>query len=241
MEPQNLPVAASQEVRRGDRFVLKHDTYLIENWRRILVLRDEDDYLQAEIRFVEVKDRIATLASKDLLIRTPLNLPDGFYELSADNHLVFHEKCEEERKSPNLRAMGFTENIDKQNIHRLRDWVQYCRSLDPERAGNATILIDERGFHYQRDPRVNHRIPTRADPEYAVVLPIPGEPIFVDAYHLMLALWEATRYDTVVIAYERSPDSITPLFIGRNWSQCTLVMPKPSYIPHSRTYGQYLR
>lgn len=237
METRNLPAVAPSVATRGDYFELAMPQYLIENWKVFLAIQDDSDYFDVEKILIEVKDGVATLAIKNLLLRTPLNIGDGYYALADNNRLVFMEDCAEVRHSPNLRAMGHTENIDRHYIRQLLNWTQHCRSLAAQISETATIIIDERGFSLQCDPRVTFRIPTRADPEYAVVLPFPGDPLFVDAFHLKLALCEATRYDTVVIAYERSPDSITPLFIGRDWSRCALVMPKPTYIPRPRGHG----
>lgn len=237
MEQQTALVPTLPGIRPGDEFALKDEGYRINNWRQILAIADDDDFLKAKIRYVRIFNGVATLAANHILIRSPINLPNGFYELSARNTLVFSEACEEDAKNPLRQQLGFSEEIGREHFHLLMNWVNHIRSMDPRRNGVATIGMDEKGFWYDRVPEESFRIPRLIDPSYAVDLPITKEAIFLDAFHLKLALVELTRYHTVVIGHAWDPDDIAPLFIGRNWSQCCLLAPKPPVNRNPRTHG----
>lgn len=232
-ETSGLPAIT---VQAGDTFALKGQPYEFNVWRKVVGLADSDDLLNAKIRYVRIFQGTATIAAQHVLLRTPINLPDGFYRIVGENHLVFCDTCEEDIKSWNVQKMTASEKIPREHIHRLLLWVSWC--LDLDRTKPMTICIERKGFWLANNPKAPpYRIPS-SRPGHAVDLPIPEDPIFVDAFHLELALLEITRYDTVVIAYEKNPDQLTPLFLGRNWNQCSLVMTKPPYLTHSRLHGQ---
>lgn len=238
METQTSNVPALPGLRPGDAFAIKEQPYLLNNWKQLLAIADEDDYLNARIRYARVFNGVATLAAEQVMIRTPIKLPNGFYELNRENHFVFSEACDDDVRCQISREMRVTENIDRQYIHELLNWVNWCRQIHkPEKGLTATIVVDEKGFWYQPNIDVHYRIPSHANPNVAVDLPITKEPILLNAFHLKLALVQALRYDTVVIGYQWNPDSLAPLFIGRSWAECSLVLPKPPVIKNPRAHG----
>lgn len=226
-------------LQRGDRFVVKDQPYVLNAWRKILGIVQDDDLLNAKIRYVRVFQGTATIAAPHVLIRTGLNVPDGFYQLTIDNCLVFSERCEEDANRPNLKAMTASEPVSREAMHDLLNWVTWVGDIDRQKP--ATIGINRKGLWLADNPKAPpHRIPSSRE-GYALDLPIPeDDPIFVSGFNLELALKEITRYDTVVIAYERNPNDLTPLFIGQKWERCALVMTKPPYLTHSRPHGQQL-
>lgn len=218
-------------------FSIKSPEYLIENWRQHLAITSPNQYSPARVRYIRVFGGIATVGSENLMMRLRLNLPDGHYLMGQGNVVTRERDCDRDVQPVPVQRMIASEEIRREDIHQLMNWVQECRRRDPKGAGAAHIVIDARGFHYERDASFSWRIPSQVNPGAAVVLPVKSEPIMVEGFHLKLALCEATRYDTVVIAHEDSLDAINPLFIGKSWEQCCLIVPKPMYLDHKRTHG----
>lgn len=236
MQTEQSLVLRNSVPRPGQRFPLKQPAYMTNNWRMLLGLIDSEDPYSQKIRYVRVKDKIATLSQKDLLFRTPLQLPDGFYEISSEADLIFVDVCVDAVKSPFTSAAVASENLPREAIHNLLNWTVWRNQQSPD-GKSASLLVDEQGLIDESSPSERFQFRSRSTPGTMVRLPIPGEPISLNAFHLRLALTEATRYDTVVIAYERQLDQITPLLIGSDWSHCAVVMPKPTYLRHTRLNG----
>lgn len=219
-------------------FSLNDHPYLIENWK--LILAQQATKLGSTSALIRVKDEVANLCIRDeLLVRTPLAIPDGFYKLTPHNELV---RCRPADQSwanytdpdimmPDFNRLTVTEAIPKKAIAELKNWVQAMRDSEPTYRGRCTIAIDDLAFLRKSDPSNFFQIQSSTQ-GLAVRLPVlgnPAEPLLVKAAHLQLALIDMLRYDAVNIACENRPGQDNPLFFfgKKSWDACALVMPTP--------------
>ena len=70
-QQQLLPLPAQQQI----------PPYLINNWKRVLAHAEE--YL-AKIRII---NGVATITDGKIILRSPVNLSDGFYQIGQGNQL----------------------------------------------------------------------------------------------------------------------------------------------------------
>jgi hypothetical protein len=240
MQSETALTPGLRRPRPGERFELPQSPYLTENWRMLLGLFDEDDPSKAKIRDVRIFNRIASIWQKDIVIRTPMPAPDGFYSISEDRKLVFLRDCDKDIELFTSSTMIESEILPREDIHRLLSWVTACHGDRPE-GDRGLIVLKEPGFLCEYDVHRCFQIRSPSNPRTWLSLPIRGEPIFVNAFHLRLALTECTRYDSVVIAHDPDPERLAPLFIGVSRSQCAVIETKPAYIKHKGRNGQLLR
>ena len=235
MQQQQL-VPAAGRLQKGQLFALNQERYVTENWRIILGLFDPEDPLSAKTRLIRVFDRVATIRQKHIIVRTPIAAPDGFYELTAGGQLSYAGKCSEDIPTLVRGAIPTSEPILRESLHLFLNWVVWRADEHPERE-KCRLIFERWCVTDFRDPRCRFQFKSRAHPGQMVKLPVGGEDIFLSAFHLQLALTECTRYDTVVFAYESQLDDIAPLFIGRNWKECVIVMPQPTYVRNTGAHG----
>lgn len=234
MQTQNVP--APLVPRPGQLFALNQPRYATENWKMILGLFDPHDPHNARIRHIQIFNRVASIRQQKILIRTPINLPNGFYELTTTGELAYAGPCDEDIRNPFTKDAPFSERIARESIAKLLGWVNWRRE-EHEEPEKCVLVFDQPGIYDEASSKFTFQFKSLVRPGGTVQLPIVGDPLFVKAFHLRLALTEVTRYDTVVIAYERSPDELRPIFIGRSWSECAVVMPQPPYLKHTRLHG----
>lgn len=235
MQQQNL-VPTAGGLRKGQLFALNQERYMTENWRVALKLFDPEDPVGVKIRLIRVFDRVATLRQKHFMLRTPIALPNGFYELTEEGALAYAGECDKDEPALIRGSIPTSEPVQRQSLHTFLNWVTWRKDEHPE-PEKCHLVFERWAIADPRDPRCRFQFKSRAQPGQMVKLPVGGDDLFISAFHLQLALTECTRYDTVVFAYENLLDGIAPLFIGRNWKQCAIVMPQPTYVRNTGAHG----
>lgn len=207
---------------------IREPAFLRDNWKKILAsaVRDGRD----ELRYVRVINGVANITNGAVLVRQKADLPDGFYTLDENNGLVVADYArwmtypDVQALCPNFNNMrhtpaeeGHPQAIRNEHIGQLLVFLSKVREHDSRRI--ETVLID--GFSVY--PSKRHTL----DMEFRnLPCPLPiKEPLMFNAEKLQLALIEMLRYDAITIAYEDRPDRHTPLFLGKSWDQCALLMP----------------
>lgn len=232
----NNQLPAQTAPRPGQLFALNQPAYATNNWRLILGMFDDEDPLSAKIRYVKIFNRVATIKQRDVMIRTPIGLPDGFYELTATGELAYAGECDEDERPLFTRNVPMSETIARESLQKLCTWANWRREQH-EAPEKCQLVLEQGGIVDETAPSFRFQFKSIENPGGTVKLPIFGDPVIVNAFHLRLALIECTRYDTVVIAHDRQLDRISPLFIGRNWNQCAVIVPRPLYLKHTRQHG----
>ena len=182
-----------------------------ENWKVLLATNSKDEY-----KLVRVRGNVASLTNGRILLRSPLECPDGFYSISGTNHLVVNEKKiwmgypDVEQARPSFQTMKPLCQISQEVCGQL---VQFCEMVR-NRRGN--IAINKDGGYLVQDTSLAYRFPFNLKEE-----------VLVGPQQLKLALTEMLRYDFVYMSMEKSedPEETNPLVFGHDWSRCALVMP----------------
>jgi hypothetical protein len=189
--------------------------FLRENWKKVLASATRED-----LRVVRVTGRVASVTNSSILLRCPVDMPDGFYHVSNQNEL-FPTKAfgwmtypDVEQVRPSFEAMKPLSLIARDAT------TAFITLCDAARAVHADILVDGRGMCFVQNSAHHVQCP----------LGVSGEGLIFNASHLKLALVEALRYDSVYLWKEERLDfSATPLVFGHNWGCCSLIQARTVY------------
>jgi hypothetical protein len=219
-----------------ETYPLNDAPYLIENWK--VILAEQSRRLSRNSVLIRVKDQVANVSvTGSLLIRTPLDIPDGFYKLTPFNELVrsrpldWEHYLDPDAMMPAFAGLTVSEAIPRQSIAELRNYVQAVRDGEYGGYQHSVIAIDDKAFCAKNNPAAFFQIPASTQ-GMMVRLPITAVydgPVLVKSSYLQLALTDAMRYDQVYIACENRPGQINPIFFfgKKSWDACAMVMPTP--------------
>lgn len=194
--------------------------YFRQNWMRLLA-----SDCKPHLAFVRVWDGVGSITNGRVLLRTEINVPNGFYQVAVNGDLIVaggHKGIENPYPDVESIAPPFTSlkpfcQMNRDTVGLLMNFAEEARRRD------HTVVFDRAEAYSVQWGRKTKQ------PEESLVFPypfgIPGEEVFINALYLKLALIEMLRYDWVCIAKEpRTLRDETPLVIGRNWKQCALIM-----------------
>jgi hypothetical protein len=190
--------------------------YIIENRKRLLAL----DCREA-LRYVRVLSGVASITNGLVLLRAPLDIPNGLYTYTDSNQLR-PERAGwmsypdiEVMAPPFARMQPYCEILNTPEMPTLGSmipWVERAREL------NGTIVFAKDGAYFQQHPDFCFNFPFNVRDE-----------IVVSAHYLRLVLGEMLRYDRIYLSREENRfDKITPLVFGKSWAECALLMPQDS-------------
>lgn len=193
--------------------------FVRENWKRIL----GQDHCPRRVRYVRVRNKVATITDLRVCIRAPIEAADGFYTIDADNRLV-RTQPSDLFQYPDVdlyldREVESYCKLEKQVVGELTNWVEFARH------NSRSIAFDQNGVSISRVPRPNES-PEDAKPfVFHYPFNVRGE-ILLSPNTLKLALVEMLRYDAILVSRENPPGEETPLVFGLDWNRCALVMPQ---------------
>lgn len=222
-----MPINALQVTNNSVQIQKQNQDYqfYLKNWKK--VLSRADSYL-AKIRVI---GKIASIIDGKIIIRCPLNLPDGFYLITRENE--FRPEPAKDMKQPwkaypdagcyepPFENMHDFTKLSKENILGLIRFTEEARI-----ANCLSINFHPQGFVYRSNNQefyFRHEMKLQSQ-------------LLIDPENLVLSLKEMLRYDFVSMFVE-SWDAKSPLIIGHNWRECVLI--KPVFNEYS--YGQSYR
>lgn len=199
------------------------DDYLTNNWRQIQAC---DPRAYTDSRYVKMSEGIATICSRNLIIRhAPFHLRDGYYMIDHNNNFILddpqkdHYYYERTRDidvlRPNPEFLIATPPIYREEIIYIKNFCDYVAKT----FSNARIMIQDNAFF----------VPSKTDEGITVScqLPVNSEGLILEAVNLKLAFIEMMRYDYVMMWRDSRKEYVSaPLIVGYNyWTQCALVGP----------------
>jgi hypothetical protein len=187
--------------------------FLRENWRMVLSTGCPDS-----LKYVRVLNQVATITNGKIILRCPINYPNGFYYVGEKEPLVYATPPsyftypDIESAETQLKAMKPFCNLTREVIGPMITFLEGVRKLD------GSVIFDKSGMMMRQDTRQYFQYPFNLETDEVHLSPL----------YLKLALVEMLRYDCVVLSRERQIERETPLFFGLDWQRCTLVMPMKS-------------
>lgn len=175
---------------------------------------------------VKVVQGVANTLNGHVLIRRRVDAPDGIYQISADGNLL---------PEPNPHLFTYP------NIERLRPkWfddldtdgtlkkVPNCRLTNSDVSRIIEFINIEDSEKSKEVCLQADRITLGASPDIMTCQLNMPLPLVFSRDYMRIVLNEMLHYPMVVMVQDGIPetsDAPYPLFIGKNWSSCALIMP----------------
>ena len=194
--------------------------FLRENWKKVLASATKESY-----RYVRVLNGVASVTNGHVLLRSPLQMADGFYHISTQNELFpatpfgyLSYPDFEQVRPPFAKMTPFCEIRCNAPVNSTLTLIDAMSALcQTAKRVLANIVIDKQGMFWQQNTNEFLSFPFNT----------PSE-VVLNAGSLALVLDDLRRYDVVYLSREdRSDFSEMPLVFGLDWARCALIHTLP--------------
>lgn len=199
--------------------------FITNNWRMIQAY-DGDTYTTEDYKYITVKSGVVTVRGYNMILRSPLPLPDGHYNITERNEAVLltpSELTDAYRFSKDVDIIRPTFNQIEASAPITRDeimrFIEFLSHVRQENKRHLVVMGHEAAYMVHRQDMWY---------KFPITLPVKGDGLVFEANHLKLAFTEMLRYDHVFIGRDNrfGADSKLPLIIGLDWEHCALIMHK---------------
>ncbi|MCX6822065.1 MAG: hypothetical protein NTW30_04785 [Candidatus Aenigmarchaeota archaeon] len=160
-------------------------TFLKQNWRTVLSTDCPDIF-----KYVRVVRNVATITNGKIVLRCPVNYPNGFYYIGEREDLIcttspsYFTYPDIETLEPPLKTMKPFCQLTREVVGPMISFLESVRKLD------GYIVFDKTGMMMRQDSRQYFQYPFNLE----------GGEMLLSAFYLKLALIEMLRYDYVVLS-----------------------------------------
>lgn len=180
----------------------------MKNMARLIALTERPN-----LKVIAVKNKVAAVTNGHMMIRKPLDVPNGFYWPGKNNDVVTAPRPE---KYPDLERLrpDFGTHICHGKLGRtcMTELIKNCQEAIED--GTDTVSMSNGLFIYGDISKKKHcHLPLNM---------LPGK-IVLNVAYLDIILKEMLEYASVKVVSEPVPEKA--LIIGDSWDHCCVIMP----------------